>query len=367
MINSCENEFHDFKPLVHILGKVFSSPELLNKSFPLKDTPNENSPDSIIPVNCAEVIESYNILFNLHNDVVENSIINGINALGNSIEIELKSRKTTLTKEDLNQFVIVFLNPNLHSPEYLESALPNILRAVTVLPIDLQCTLVHCWSKYSVNDLRKLLDIFQQMITVRILTGPHATTALPVNDDHPITNSVKCLKLVYYASLLNCKVETNVVLKYEDSPSEDDKKDEPMSVDLLVNALPATNEDINSRDELLVKLNIDPSKYRKPLIPYEDFVNECLNEAIEKDRDFTYYKDKGIRFSFLNYPFVLNTSTKSQTLFFDNRIRMYTERQLSILGLMRGQLPSPYLKLRVRRDHLIQDALVRVSCLSALY
>ena len=96
-------------------------------------------------------------------------------------------------------------------------------------------------------------------------------------------------------------------------------------------------------------------------------MNECLNEAIEKDRDFTYYKDKGIRFSFLNYPFVLNTSTKSQTLFFDNRIRMYTERQLSILGLMRGQLPSPYLKLRVRRDHLIQDALVRVSCLSALY
>lgn len=360
IIQSCQNEFQDYKPLVRILGKIFSSPELLNKSFVLKESPVENSPESIIPVNYTEVIECYNVLLNLKDDSVENSIINGINALGNSIEIELKTTKRKLLKEDLHQFVIVMLNPNLHSPEYLENALPNILRALTMLPTDLQCTLVEYWSKYSSTELKKLLDIFQQMITVRILTGPHATTSLPVNDDHPITNSVRCLKLIYFASVLSGEKDEEI--SFESTSVAEVDVDEPMSMgNLLADMLTDNNEEgETSKDELADKLKIDVHKCRKPLIPYQDFVNECLNEAIETDRDFMHYKDGGIRFSFMNFPFVLNTATKSSCLFYDNRVRMYTERRMTLLyGLMQGQMPmSPYLRLKVRRDHLIADALV---------
>ena len=44
---------------------------------------------------------------------------------------------------------------------------------------------------------------------------------------------------------------------------------------------------------------------------YSDFVNACLNDVIEMDRDYMYYKDGGIRFSFLKFPFILTTTTKS--------------------------------------------------------
>ena len=322
----------------------------------------ENGPESVIPIDHAEVIESYNLLFKLGDESVENAIINGINALGNSVEIQLRSSNTVLEKQDLNQFVIVLLNPNLHSPEYLESALPNILRALTALSIDLQYILVQYWSKFQSEELKKFLDVFQQMITVRILTGPHATTSLPVNDDHPITNSVKCMKLIYYASILGGEFERDVTFINEGV----DNLNEPMSIspsnNLLAEAIAMQESEDNEKDELLEKLGIDVTKCRRPLISHNNFINECLNDAVEMDRDFMYHKESGTRFSFLKYPFALSTATKSLGLFYDNRVRMYSERRMTILyGLVQGQIPSPYLKLRVRRDHLIQDALVRVS------
>jgi len=43
---------------------------------------------------------------------------------------------------------------------------------------------------------------------------------------------------------------------------------------------------------------------------------------------------------------------------------MYSERRLTLLySLVRGQHATPYLRLKVRRDHLIEDALVSVSTL----
>ena len=381
LIESCKNECSDFKPLIRMLGKVFSSPELLNNSFLYKGEIRPDSPESVIPIDHEEVIQSYNMLLRLEQDrvensaiensAIENSIINGINALGNSIEIQLKATNKPLVKHDLNQFAIVLLNPNLHSPGYLESALPNILRAMTMLPIDLQYTLVQYWSKYSSDDLRKILGVLQQMVTLRILDGPHTKTALPVNDDNHITNSVKCIKLVYYASMLGGEFDKEADII---EPGNVDA-DEPMNISsgsslLAAEAIAMKESNDDPIDKLLEKLGLDPLKCRKPLICCDDFVNECLNDAIEIDRDFMYYKDgSSIRFSFLNYPFVLNTTTKSLGLFYDNRVRMYSERRMTVLyALMQGQTPSaPYLKLRVRRDHLIQDALVRVSNSNSIY
>lgn len=365
LIESCNKDFHDFKPLVRVLGQVFSTPELINKSFALRRPPEENSPETVILIDHEEVVETYNLLFKLNDESVENAIINGINALGNSVEIQLRSNNITLEKRDLNQFVIVLLNPNLHSPEYLESALPNILRALTALKVDLQYILVQYWSKFPSEELKKFLDVFQQMITVRILTGPHATTSLPVNDDHPITNSVKCMKLIYYASILGGEFEREVKFTIEQSPTESEPMNISPSNNLLADAIAMQIPEEAEKDELLEKLEIDIAKCRVPLIPHNNFINECLNDAVEMDRDFTYHRESGTRFSFLKYPFVLSTATKSLGLFFDNRVRMYSERRMTLLyGLVHGQINSPYLKLRVRRDHLIQDALVRLEMIA---
>lgn len=119
---------------------------------------------------------------------------------------------------------------------------------------------------------------------------------------------------------------------------------------------------------------------RKPYLPFEEFYNELLSDAVEMDRDFANYKselgkrskkiyairfDKKLlfagKFSFMHYPFILTPATKTMGLYFDSRIRMYSERRISVLQAYRGTPSNPYLKLKVRRDHIIDDALVEVS------
>jgi ubiquitin-protein ligase E3 A len=63
----------------------------------------------------------------------------------------------------------------------------------------------------------------------------------------------------------------------------------------------------------------------------------------------------------MHYPFILTPATKMMGLYFDNRIRMYSERRISILQSVTGQPSNPYLRLKVRRDHIIDDALVEVN------
>lgn len=66
------------------------------------------------------------------------------------------------------------------------------------------------------------------------------------------------------------------------------------------------------------------------------------------------------KFSFMNYPFILTPATKTLGLYYDNRIRMYSERRISFFQAAVGQPTNPYLNLKVRRDHIIDDALVEV-------
>lgn len=63
----------------------------------------------------------------------------------------------------------------------------------------------------------------------------------------------------------------------------------------------------------------------------------------------------------MHYPFILTPATKTLGLYYDNRIRMYSERRISFFQTAVGQPTNPYLKLKVRRDHIIEDALVEVK------
>lgn len=64
------------------------------------------------------------------------------------------------------------------------------------------------------------------------------------------------------------------------------------------------------------------------------------------------------------YSFILTPATKILALYYDNRIRMYSERRQSIYHTQAGQPPNPYLKLRVRRDQIIDDALVELEVIA---
>ena len=356
-INICKST-GDYKPLVRLIGEVFSSSEVLSRSFITQDTITPESKESIIPVDIKSVERSYHVLFQLENQSIENALVNAVCSLGSGIQLDLRTNPSTHGVEFLNQFVIVLCNPNLQSPEYIDFALPAVLKAVSYLPVKLQKLLVNYWSKYSADDLKQLLNILHQLITVQLVAGPNATSGTPVNDDSSIAAATKCMKLLFYASVLGGKFERSC--KIPDHSDNTNGKNEagPSGTD---------PEDESSKDKLLEELKLDISKSREPLLSNDDFINETLNDKIEMDRDFTNYKYGEPRFAFLNYPFVLNTASKSLGLYFDNRVRMYSERRLTmIFSFMQGQLSSPYLRLRVRRDHLIEDALVWVCMLKPL-
>lgn len=105
---------------------------------------------------------------------------------------------------------------------------------------------------------------------------------------------------------------------------------------------------------------------RKPYLPFSEFYNEPLSDVVEMDRDFANYKSELGKFSFMNYAFILTPATKTLGLYFDNRIRMYSERRMSFIQSVAGQPSNPYLRLRVRRDNIIDDALVEVSLIKKI-
>ena len=145
---------------------------------------------------------------------------------------------------------------------------------------------------------------------------------------------------------------------------------------------------------MLVELGINVLDCRRPIVPFGDFYNEPLSDVVEMDRDFTYFNNEGsesssssdpnvVKISFMTFPFVLTPAAKSLGLYYDNRIRMYNERRMSIFNsVVNGQPSSPYLRvfviivsslqlaysiynflftllqLKIRRDHVIEDALI---------
>jgi ubiquitin-protein ligase E3 A len=115
---------------------------------------------------------------------------------------------------------------------------------------------------------------------------------------------------------------------------------------------------------LAAELGVHVLDCRKPYLPFSEFYNEPLSDGVEMDRDFANYKSELGKFCFMHYPFILTPATKMMGLYFDNRIRMYSERRISILQSVTGQPSNPYLRLKVRRDHIIDDALVELEMIS---
>jgi ubiquitin-protein ligase E3 A len=326
---------------------VFSDSKSLNKSF-LLETPKQIEGGGSLFVDVDAVRRVYKALFEIGDTSVENALLNSLATLSSGVELDVNYQKLALKDPNyLNQFIVVMENTMLQSPEYLDQALPSFLKSLCLLPIKYQAQLVRIWCSFDVEDIRRMLQTLQQLITYQVLTGPSAVNHIPVHEDDAIVNSTKVMKLLYVVSII-----------------EGDKGN-PSQI-----CLPGTNSSgpvtANSsfyQDQLFKELRLQSLDCHQPFLNYEEFVNEPLNEHIEVDRDYTYFRSEQQKFSFLNHSFLLSTSTKGLGLFYDNRVRMYSERRLTMLySLVHGQQHStPYLRLKVRRDSLIDDALVRVS------
>ncbi|XP_055020199.1 ubiquitin-protein ligase E3A-like [Boleophthalmus pectinirostris] len=403
-------EKEDYSPLIRVIGRVFSSAEGLVQSFrrskphtkeELKslqgkdedkdedekeaaaacsavameeDSPSASSSSSsrlgdgeaqkLGPDEVSVDIEAVRRVYErlLSNEKIEAAFLNALVYLSPNVECDLTYHNVYSRDPNyLNLFVIVMENSNLHSPEYLEIALPQFCKAMSKLPLAAQAKLARLWSHYTAEQIRRMVETFQQLITYKVISNEFNSRNL-VNDDDAVVAATKCLKMVYYANVLggDLDVEHN---------EEEDEEPIPESSELTLQEL-LGEERRNKKgprvDPLETELGIRTNDCRRPLVPFEEFINEPLNEVLEMDKDYTFFKvETENKFSFMTCPFILNAVTKNLGLYYDNRIRMYSERRITVLySLVQGQQLNPYLRLKVRRDHIIDDALVRLEMIA---
>uniref|UniRef100_UPI00398E40C3 ubiquitin-protein ligase E3A-like isoform X2 n=1 Tax=Pristiophorus japonicus TaxID=55135 RepID=UPI00398E40C3 len=395
------NETGDFSPLVRVIGRIFSSAETLVRSFRKSeiqrnclnclpentldnlekgakmlavagcdhsapccsqqkpcDCPGQSFKPEELTVDVKSVRKVYKKL--LEHNRIETALINALMYLSPDVECELSYHNAyTRDSNYLNLFIIVMENHNLHSPEYLEGALPMFCKAMCKLPLSAQAKLIHLWSTYSSSDIRRMVEVFQQLITYKVISNDYSCRNL-VNEDDIVVAAAKCLKLVYYANLLGGML----TIENDDEESLQEASEGNLHQNLLI-------EDTRYKkgprvDPLEKELNFKAIDCCRPVIPYDEFVNESLNNVLAMDKDYIFFKvDSEKKFSFLTCPFLLTPYTKSQGLYYDNRIRMFSERRITVLyNLVQGQQVQPYLRLKVRRDHIIDDALVRLEMIA---
>lgn len=379
------------------MGQIFSCSDTLNASF-LRDDSSVNGgslehPDDLA-VDIVSVRRAYELVFSLNQSNLQSTFVNAMLILANNVRVDVSARRNLDSPNYCNQFVICLENPELQSPEYISAALPQFLSAMGRLPDKQQKKLILYWSHQSPDQLRQLLTILQQLITVKIVQGQFTSHSDQlVNDDQGTIESVRAMNMIYLASLLGGLRQEDKSPTASISPvvAQGDVMDSgdvgvaqaakpsspapaPVDEDVVIYPMglfgpafvrrkqpPQRSMKIEDCDQLYKKFNRLSWDCRTPLLDYEDFYNDALDEAIQLDQDFVNFKTGEGRFSFLNFPFVLRPATKVMGLFYDSRIRMHRERRHALFNMLTtGDEDTPYMKLMVRRDAMIADALVQV-------
>ncbi|XP_054260809.1 ubiquitin-protein ligase E3A [Macrosteles quadrilineatus] len=405
VLETCQAE-NNYALLIRTLGEVYSSPESLGRSFLKGETSpldafapsqlaamrkeevrelegeTEKDQDSVamergevescsdkINIDLASLRRAYQQLFSLSGNLYENALVQALVTLSENMELDLKMSGCGRSMEDgggcpletvLNALIIALEIPTLGGSDYLELALPRLCKAAALLPIPAQARLARIWARHCPDRLKNLLEALQQLITLRVITGLGAsrfTRDYCVQDEDTITAPTKLMKIIYYANLLAGELEPPDTTIEEEIPDDDY---------LTLHKSPRQPQ---AQDPLSQELKVNVLESRKPFLPFSEFYNEPLSDAVEMDKDFANYKSSegdsstspNSKFSFMRYSFILTPATKTLGLYYDNRIRMFSERRMSFFQTVTGQPTNPYLRLKVRRDHIIDDALVELE------
>ncbi|XP_072040522.1 ubiquitin-protein ligase E3A-like [Amphiura filiformis] len=399
LIDQCKKD-ENFSPLVRMIGEVFSDWRLLNKSFLLEKVPDEPPPDKQLSqkewnraqqeeekeadesssnpgssnaqtstkrteyvnltVDIPSVQRTFAALYAVSEQRVMNALLTAVISLSQMVEIDVRWVPMFATDADhLNCIIVMMENNMLQSPEYLDVAFPSFCRALGHLPLPAQARLAKIWSRFPAANLLKKLECLQQLITFKVLSdhGGIIPTRTYINDDDSICSATKVMRIIYYASVVGGVLSR---------PTSSIAAEEEIDFQEVLGAIAHENKEnkkIPPEDPLASQLKVSVLDSRKPLIAFSEFYNEPLNDQIAMEQDFTCYKKESEgRFSFLNFPFILTPASKNLGLYYDNRIRMHNERRLTLLSsIVQGDQYNPYLKLKVRRDHVVDDALVRLE------
>ncbi|KAI6647271.1 Ubiquitin-protein ligase E3A-like [Oopsacas minuta] len=355
------------KDLISLLTNVFSSPYALSKSFLIQkantsmdiSTNNTNAKHKITPeiaVDVVSVCKSYALLESLGDEQIEKCLSNSIHKMGKELyrinrELSRSSRGSmSLPFHLLNVYVIIMECPFLATPRFIHHGFPYLCQAIATLGSRDQEDLVVWFSKYSKENLLRIVQGFQQLITYRILELD-SDEYFEVQSDDVIPVAVKSLRLFYLASLLYSK-NHGFIRPYNKSRVAIDDK-------FLLSS--------RFNDPIIEKFGIYPNAITKPAAAFEDFYNESLNNIIDIQIDIENALASTRKFSFLKYSFVLNAATKVLKLFFESKVQMIEERRRTVFNLILsggGGDDHPFLNLQVNRNSLLLDTLGNIEAVA---
>ncbi|XP_058170739.1 ubiquitin-protein ligase E3A [Anopheles ziemanni] len=424
LIDWCKRHRSD-SLLIRTVGAVFSAHQLLSKSFQLssatssidrmlarappgdlrnmkkedirslegdldKDEDSKAPPDSAqdvlgmsyTSVDVAALRRSLKMVHAARPDIV-GPINNALQLLGESLSRDLRvSLKDTQEQIEpiISVFVIAFETMLIASADFLEDTYPRICAAVTYLPMWAQGRLASIWAQHCPDSIYPMLQQIQQLITITTLSlNPYQQG--PAQGNEVVCNATKVMKLIYFANILAGDLEPK---QYRETDLRD------TSLPSFLSLVPEDEEMVGEEDRrtshkrledpLAQLLDVNPLDCRKPLVPYEEFYNELLCDSIEMDHDYLIYRsittaesggtpllggDVSKHFCFMQHAFILTTTTKTLALYYDSRIRMMSERRISAMRQYLLDDPvNPFLNLRIRRDHIIDDALVELEIIA---
>ncbi|CAG5108585.1 Oidioi.mRNA.OKI2018_I69.chr1.g3865.t1.cds [Oikopleura dioica] len=317
--------------------------------------------------------------------------------------------KDNRSLENYESVVMTFVNPHIASPAYLENALPELCETLTDnIPVALESEenceeskLVKAFAKLNSQDLLQIVQNLQQAITIRCV---EIDTDRDVHKDAKIISYVRTMRYLFLAALVDpepmldwkANLQSNLDIVNSSSSQEQTENNE-MDVDAPAaeaaenrnnGGLNEQTEDERVIDELLrsnllnqvasggtmtdplcKKLGVNWISVNRPKIPYSEFVNEVINNALRVERDFINLRypdglfdeaeEDDTRFSFFHHPFMLNTERKTSFLFYDSREKqVMIRRNVEFLGAMRE---LPFLIINVSRNNIIQDTLLQLE------
>ncbi|KAL7640296.1 UNVERIFIED_CONTAM: hypothetical protein RMT77_009710 [Armadillidium vulgare] len=331
--------------------------EMVDVEEKVKEKETNNTKD--LKVDIESIRRSYEYLFTVPESEFNDTLMDAIRQLCKdnlSIQISVFPSKFR-DPSSVNIFIILLENPQITSSEYTDEVLGEMCKVMAHLDDEQQASLVHYIAEnWDANKLHRFLESLHQLITIRILTTEFSRD-FTINNEEVITSTTRVMKIIFYASIVAGELDYPLVV---DLPS-------PEIVVPSEDSFTGVAKDSIGKpppwDSLGKYLGLHVLDSSKPAISFEDFYDDFLSDQLEMDRDFAVFKSgESDQFSFLSYPFILTPATKSLGLYYDNRIRMYSERRISLYQtVMEGTPANPYLTLRIRRDHIIEDALVELE------
>eukprot|EP00123_Amoebidium_parasiticum_P011940 comp21004_c0_seq1/m.28191 comp21004_c0_seq1/g.28191 ORF comp21004_c0_seq1/g.28191 comp21004_c0_seq1/m.28191 type:complete len:730 (-) comp21004_c0_seq1:291-2480(-) len=295
----------DYSSLTLVVSLIFASPASLCRSFLAKTILPEDT--SGITVDAEEARQALDLLTEVcsREPAVQASLHEALTKYLSQIQgmsTQMMQQAVDADPSVLNQFAVILELRLLIDPEYHDSILSGLALRISTLPDEGKSRLARFWSRIGPEGLHNLVGVMQQFVTMRLLHRQVSEEGYVPNKDQHVISAVKCLQILYEA-----------------------------------------NEYTGHA-----------------VIPAKEFYNDAVNEHIDLRTDFPMWTT-GNGFSFCQYPFILDPATKSEVLKVENIVKMRHEMQDAFFRAIFAGPQDPYLMLRIRREHLIRDALFQLS------